>query len=139
MKGIGIPYAFCYLIPEKALYRKNVNSEARTGNFTKFDVLTQADVKVYFDIANDPAYKNRTPDAMFIGIYKLFSDEYLRNLHVGDEIDTSSQQYLDGIKPKWSDIECVKDESIRNYYFKQFNLGHFLDNFIKQMGIDVNE
>lgn len=137
MKGIGIPYAFCYLIPEKALYRENVNKKTGVGEFAKIDVLTQNDAKIYYDIANDADYKNRTPDAMFIGIHKLFSDDYLNSLSVGDVIDIASDTYLDGIQPKWSELDFIKDEDIKLFYMEQFNLGEFLDTFIEKMGINV--
>lgn len=137
MKGNGIPYAFCYLIPEKALYRENVNKKTGVGNFLRFDVLTQNDAKIYYDIANDADYKNRTPDAMFIGIHKLFSDDYLNSLSLNDEIDIASDEYLNGIQPKWSDLEFIKDEDIKLFYTEQFNLGEFLDAFIEKMGINV--
>lgn len=138
MKGIGIPYAFCYLIPEKALYRKDVNKKTGIGKFSKIDILTQNDAKIYYDIANYADYNNRTPDAMYIGIHKLFSDEYLESLTEGDEIDIASNSYLDGIQPKWSNLEFIKDEDIKMFYFEQFNLGEFLDKFIEKMGINLS-
>ena len=139
MKGIGIPYAFCYLIPEKALYREDVNKKTGIGKFSKVDVLTQNDAKIYYDIANDADYKNRTPDAMYIGIHKLFTDDYLNSLTAGDVIDVASDDYLEGIQPEWSDLKFIKDEDIRLFYAEQFNLGEFLDKFIEKMGYDYSD
>ncbi|SCW31114.1 N-6 DNA Methylase [Ruminococcaceae bacterium YRB3002] len=133
MKGIGIPYAFCYLIPEKALHREKVDKVTGEGLYKQLDVLTQNDLKIYYDIANDADYKNRTPDAMFIGVHKLFDESYLASLSEGDEIDVSSTSYLDGIQPEWSDLSFISDEELRQFFAEQLNLGRFLDTFIEKM------
>ena len=117
--------------------RENVDKKTRVGDFVRTDILTQNDAKIYYDIAHDADYKNRTPDAMFIGIHKLFSDDYLSSLSAGEEIDIASATYLNGIQPEWSGLDFIKDEDIKLFYTEQFNLGEFLDKFIKKMGIDV--
>ena len=125
MKGMGIPYAFCYLIPECALYLD------KHGYFQKIDKLTQGDLEVYYNIANDEGYKNRTPDSMFIGVHKLFKDDYLLGLKKTEHVDISSEQYLNAISPSWSNYEFVSDEDIKDYFLKYNNIGKFLDEFIK--------
>lgn len=135
MKGIGIPYAFCYLIPETALYREDVNKKTGVGKFVKLDTLTQKDAKIYYDIANGIGENNISPDAMYIGIHKLFADSYLDELTTGDLIDISSDHYLNGIQPEWSNLDFIKDEDVKLYYIEQFNLGDFLDRFIEKMKI----
>ena len=52
MRDLGLPYAFCYLIPERALYL------TKTSSFDHIDRFTQDDLKVYHDICTDEAYKD---------------------------------------------------------------------------------
>lgn len=125
MKGMGIPYAFCYLIPEKALYLD------KHENFQKIDKLTQKDLETYYNIVNDEEYKNRTPDSMFVGVHKLFEDDFLNSLKKSDQINISGEEYLNAIIPKWSNYEFVLDEDIKDYFIEHSNIGEFLDEFIK--------
>ncbi len=127
LRGLGVPYGFCYLIPEKSLH---LGVGSRRQKFMSFDVLTQADIKVYYDIITDARYKNRTPDALFVGIHKLFKDEFLNNLRPGEMVDLSSEEYLNGIEPVWSDCNFIDDEEIRDYFLAE-NIGEFLDEFVK--------
>lgn len=127
MRSSGLPYAFCYLIPEKALYL------SKTGLFDHIDNFTQTDLKVYYDICVDESYKNRTPDALFVGLHKLFSEEYIASLSQGEKIDINSKEYLDAIQPEWSNYDYISDEDIKEYFLENSNIGLFLDNFIKAM------
>lgn len=127
MRDLGIPYAFCYLIPEKALY---LDSESK---FKKYDLFTQDDLKVYYDISTDETYKNRTPSALFIGIHKLFDENYLNSLNENDKIDIGSEEYLRAVIPEWSKYSFVSDDDIKEYFIKNNNIGLFLDKFIQKM------
>ena len=127
MRNSGLPYAFCYLIPEKALYLNNKST------FKHFDKFTQNDLKVYYDICTDESYKARTPDALFIGVHQLFDDAYLNSLTIGDLIDISSDTYLDAIQPSWSSYSFVSDEDIKEYFLANNNIGVFLDKFINAL------
>jgi hypothetical protein len=127
MRDQGLPYAFCYLIPEAALYLEN------GGYFKKVDKLTQKDLKVYYDIMVDEAYKGRTPDALFVGVHHLFDDVYIGSLERGEEVDIGSYEYLSAVNPAWSDYAFVDDEDIRDYFIANSNIGVFLDNFIAKM------
>lgn len=127
MRVSGLPYAFCYLIPEKALYL------SKTGEFEHFDKFTQDDLKVYYDICTDEAYKARTPDALFVGLHKLFNETYLSGLSSGDKIDIGDKEYLDAIVPEWSSYDFVSDEDIKEYFIANNNIGMFLDKFISSM------
>ena len=126
-KDSGLPYAFCYLIPEKALYL------SKTSTYDHIDRFTQDDLKVYYDICTDAAYKGRTPDALFVGLHKLFDDIYLNSLSAGDTIDIGSNSYLDAICPEWSSYNFVSDEDIKEYFIANSNIGVFLDKFISTM------
>lgn len=127
MRDLGLPYAFCYLIPEKALYL------TKTSSFGHVDRFTQDDLKVYYDICTDEAYKARTPDALFVGVHKLFNDAYIDGLVPGTYIDINSNDYLNAICPMWSDYQFVSDEDIREYFLENSNIGAFLDSFISLM------
>lgn len=127
MRDLGLPYAFCYLIPEKALYL------TKTSNFDHIDRFTQDDLKVYHDICTDAAYKARTPDALFVGVHKLFDDAYIDKLVCGTKIDINGHDYLSAIHPMWSDYSFVSDEDMREYFLKNNNIGEFLDKFILSM------
>lgn len=127
MRNSGLPYAFCYLIPELALYL------SKNSTFNHFDKFTQGDLKIYYDICTDESYKNRTPDALFVGLHKLFNKDYLDSLNSGDKIDIGSDEYLDAIQPEWSTYEFVSDDDIKEYFLKNNNIGMFLDKFISSM------
>ena len=127
MRNSGLPYAFCYLIPEVALYLDS------SSKFKRLDKFTQGDLKVYYDICTDESYKNRTPDALFVGVHKLFSDDYLKLLKQEDQIDISSQDYLKSVQPEWSTYDFVPDEDIKEYFLAHSNIGLFLDKFIRAM------
>lgn len=124
MRNLGLPYAFCYLIPEKALYL-NKNS-----HYEHLDNFTQDDLKVYYDICTDEAYKARTPDALFVGLHKLFKVDYLNSLSPGKEINIGSDEYLDAIEPEWSSYDYIEDEAIKEFFINNNNIGKFLDKFI---------
>lgn len=127
MRDLGLPYAFCYLIPERALYLTS------TSKFDHIDKFTQDDLKVYHDICTDAAYKARTPDALFVGVHKLFKDTYIDTLVVGTHIDINSADYLNAICPMWSTYDFVSDEDMREYFLENNNIGEFLDKFILSM------
>lgn len=127
MKGVGMAYAFCYLIPEVHLYLTNKNE------LKEIIKLTQNDLETYYNIANDESYKNRTPDSMFIGVHKVFKDEYLNALKSGDYIDKSDEYFLNSINPQWSNYEFVSDEDIQDYFIEHNNIGDFLDEFIEHI------
>lgn len=135
MRESEIPYAFCYLIPEKALYLSGKASVTNdmTQKFDHLDILTQNDMLVYYKIMNDEAYKGRKPDAMFIGVHKLFDDTYINSLKKRDSVCISSDKYLSHIIPAWSDYSFIKDEKIREYFQKHCNIGNFIDEFIDKM------
>lgn len=124
MRNSGLPYAFCYLIPEKALYL------TKSSKFDHIDTFTQNDLKVYYDISTDEADKARTPDALYVGVHKLFTDEYLSTLVRGDYIDIGGKEYLNGINPIWSTYDFVDDDDIKDYFIENNNIGLFLDKFI---------
>lgn len=127
MRDLGLPYAFCYLIPEKALYL------TKDGCFDHIDRFTQADLKVYYDICRDESYRGRTPAVLFVGLHKLFDDSYLSSLVAGTQIDIDSDVYLQSIVPEWSDYSFVMDEDMREYFIEHSNVGQFLDQFVRLM------
>lgn len=127
MRDLGLPYAFCYLIPEKALYL------TKTSSFVRIDKFTQDDLKVYYDICTDPKYNARTPDVLFVGVHKLFEDSYLDGLVRDTQIDINSSTYLNSIRPMWSDYLFVSDEDMREYFLENNNIGVFLDKFISSI------
>jgi len=127
MRDLGLPYAFCYLIPEKALYLDKYN------RFDHVDTFSQNDLKVYYDICNDEAYKGRTPDALFVGVHRLFNDNYLNSLTKKKTIDIASDEYLNNVNPKWSSYEFIDDEIIKEYFIKNNNIGLFIDKFIESI------
>lgn len=135
MRESGLPYAFCYLIPEQAMYLSGKATEANnmTQTFRHKDILTQQDMFVYYKIMNDASYKGRKPDAMFIGVHQLFDQKYLNALSDGDSVSLNSKEYLDHIKPAWSDYAFIKDEQVREYFEQHSNIGEFLDEFINIM------
>lgn len=127
MRDLGLPYAFCYLIPEKALYL------TKTNKFDHVDKFTQGDLKVYYDICVDEAYKARTPDALFVGLHRLFDDDYIDSLKPGDCVYINDQNYLGAVNPSWSNYSFVADEEMREYFIDNSNIGVFLDKFIELM------
>lgn len=127
MRNSGLPYAFCYLIPEVALYLD------ASSKFKRLDKFTQGDLKVYYDICTDESYKNRTPDAVFVGVHQLFDPDYLTTLVPNQMMDLNADSYLTAIQPQWSDYEFIPDEEIKEYFLAQSNIGLFLDQFIQAM------
>lgn len=127
MRELKLPYAFCYLIPEKAMYLTKNNT------FKKIDKLTQKDLEKYFKMINDPSYKQRTPDSLFIGVHKLFDDNYLNNLKDGDSIHISDSSYLNSVVPEWSNYNFVDDDDMKEYFIYHNNIGKFLDKFIEEI------
>lgn len=121
MHNSGIKLAFCYLIPEKALYL------TKDKKFLKFDVLTQNDLKAFYYLFNKNI--STSPDALYIGIYKLFNNNFLNSLTTNEIVDISSNGYLSSIAAKKSDLSFVKDEDVFDK-FKEQNIGIFLDEFI---------
>lgn len=121
MHNSGIKLAFCYLIPEKALYL------TKDRKFNKLDVLTQNDLKSFYYLFDKNI--STSPDALYVGIYKLFSDSFLNSLKADDYIDISSNDYLSSILSEKSDLSFVKDEDVFDK-FKEQNIGIFLDDFI---------
>ena len=121
MHNSGIKLAFCYLIPEKALYL------TKDRKFLKFDVLTQNDLKAFYYLFNKNI--STSPDALYIGIYKLFNNNFLNSLTTNEIVDISSNGYLSSIAAKKSDLSFVKDEDVFDK-FKEQNIGIFLDEFI---------
>ena len=103
------------------------------SSFDHIDKFTQDDLKVYHDICTDEAYKARTPDALFIGVHKLFNDAYIDGLVPGTQVDINSNDYLKAICPMWSDYQFVSDEDMREHFLENSNIGAFLDKFISSM------
>lgn len=132
MRDKGLPYGFCYLIPEETMSLKKEESEG-VQPFEQMERLTLDKMKEYYDICTDKAYKNRAPDALFIGVHKLYRAGYLEGLKKGELIDRTSKEYLDAIQPEWSTYDFVSDEDIREYFLEHSNIGVFLDTFIEKM------